>query len=297
MDERERSGFERGMASRQPGRMPARTLGEATTQHAAVPVPPPMPRELAPRSTFSRLPAKLSPREEALWSPNRRKPEHKRHPLIALGAGVAVIVTIVLSLGWTLWQGAQSAGHGSYPTAKRTPSGTEQVDANGKPIASGHGPESGPWTASAAVVPIYTSTARAEPCNDSVMFVDHIDNWTVPPGCYGNVYAINPKDYPYAYGFGWCNWWVREHHLKQPDITENKAYDHGNNPVPGAAIFFFGNVQGADSAGHWAQLVAIAPDHYWMLISEMNFAWRGAGWGRVDFRYVHMGPGVVFVYA
>jgi hypothetical protein len=89
---------------------------------------------------------------------------------------------------------------------------------------------------------------------------------------------------------------VREHHLAQRDITENLAYRHGTTPVPGAAIFFYGNVQGADSAGHWAQVVAIAPDNYWILISEMNFAWRGAGWSKVDYRYVHAGPGVIFTY-
>jgi hypothetical protein len=67
-------------------------------------------------------------------------------------------------------------------------------------------------------------------------------------------------------------------------------------PVPGAAIFFAGNVQGASSAGHYAQVVAIAPDHYWMLITEMNFSWRGGGFGKVDYRYAHVGPGVTFIY-
>ncbi len=44
---------------------------------------------------------------------------------------------------------------------------------------------------------------------------------------------------------------------------------------------------------------ALAPvecQHYWVLVSEMNFHWRGAGFGRVDFRYVHVGDGVTFLW-
>jgi hypothetical protein len=55
-------------------------------------------------------------------------------------------------------------------------------------------------------------------------------------------------------------------------------------------------VQGAGASGHFAQVVAIAPDHYWMLITEMNFAWRGGGFGKVDYRYAHVGSGVTFIY-
>ena len=34
----------------------------------------------------------------------------------------------------------------------------------------------------------------------------------------------------------------------------------------------------------------------WLEISEMNFYWNGGGWGRVDYRYVHVGPGVSFIF-
>ena len=34
----------------------------------------------------------------------------------------------------------------------------------------------------------------------------------------------------------------------------------------------------------------------WFLISEMNFYWNGGGWGRVDYRFAHSGPGVYFIY-
>jgi hypothetical protein len=163
------------------------------------------------------------------------------------------------------------------------------------PQPSGHGPADGPWATSAAV--ILVPATGGQPCTDPVMFVPDITQWTVPPGCYGNIYRPNPANYPPRPGFGWCNWWVRVLHPNHPDITENKSYPEGGDPHPGDAVFFFGYEQGADAAGHWAQVVAVAPDHYWVLISEMNFAWRGAGWSRVDYRYIHVSPRVIFVYA
>jgi hypothetical protein len=32
------------------------------------------------------------------------------------------------------------------------------------------------------------------------------------------------------------------------------------------------------------------------MISEMNFYWNGGGWGKVDYRFVHEGWGVAFIY-
>lgn len=169
--------------------------------------------------------------------------------------------------------------------------------------ASGHGP----WTASSGalmvistVAPVTQSTtnipAALQPCHDTTMFVPNITQWSVPPGCYGAIYQPNPANYAQRPGFGWCNWWVRVTHPDHLDITESLAYTRGTDPVAGAPIFFDGNEQGADSEGHWAVAVAVAPDHYWVLISEMNFAWRGAGWGKIDYRYIHVSPHVHFVY-
>lgn len=135
-----------------------------------------------------------------------------------------------------------------------------------------------------------------EPCHDSVMFVPNISQWSTPPGCYANVYIPNTANYPSRPGFGYCNWWVRVTHAGHYDITENTSYPRGTTPVAGAAIFFDPFEQGAGSDGHWAEAVAVAPDHYWVLISEMNFAWRGAGFGRIEYRYIHVSPHVHFVY-
>ncbi|HUY76965.1 MAG TPA: hypothetical protein VMV29_09350 [Ktedonobacterales bacterium] len=135
-----------------------------------------------------------------------------------------------------------------------------------------------------------------EPCKDSYQFVPNISQWTTPPGCYANIYVPNPANYPYEPSFGYCNWWVEVTHANYPDITWNTSYPRGLTPVAGDPIYFDGGEQGADAAGHWAQAVAVDSNNYWVLISEMNFSWRGGGFGRIDYRYIHVGPHVHFVY-
>lgn len=153
-----------------------------------------------------------------------------------------------------------------------------------------------PVSQQARLTPVSGQASSLEPCHDSTRFLASISQWAVPPGCYGLIYTPNPANYISRPGFGFCNWWVRVTHPNHPDITENLAYPRGTDPVAGAPIFFDGNEQGAESIGHWAVAVAVAPDHYWVLISEMNFAWRGAGFGKIDYRYIHVSPHVHFVY-
>lgn len=213
---------------------------------------------------------------------------------LRFAGGLIVAGMLLATLGWGALQNLRASGQSS-PSDVSLPGLAAQI-AMAPPAASGHGPANGPWASSAAVS-IVVPTGGGEPCNDPVQFVPDVSLWTIPPGCYGNIYHPNPANYVQRPGYGWCNWWVRVRHPDHPDITENKSYPEGSKPVPGAAVFFFGNVQGADSAGHWAQVAGVAPDGYWVLISEMNFDWRGAGWTRVDYRYIHAGPGVVFIYA
>ncbi|HEU5349921.1 MAG TPA: hypothetical protein VFU63_15040 [Ktedonobacterales bacterium] len=142
----------------------------------------------------------------------------------------------------------------------------------------------------------YPTATGGLPCQQSYMFVSQISQWTVPPGCYANIYYPDRTAYHASSNFGYCNWWVEALHPNQPDILYGSEYTRTSTPIPGAAVWFDPYVQGASSAGHWAQAVAVSPDGYWVLITEMNFGWRGGGWGRVDFRYIHVGPGVVFVH-
>ncbi|HEX9070143.1 MAG TPA: hypothetical protein VF807_15345, partial [Ktedonobacterales bacterium] len=136
-----------------------------------------------------------------------------------------------------------------------------------------------------------------QPCHSDILWAPSLSNWTVPPDCYATIYSPDPSKYPPTIGaFGYCNWWVNVLNPNEPNLLYSSSYRHGSAPIPGAAIYFSGLVQGASGAGHFAQVVAIAPDHYWMLITEMNFGWRGGGFGRVDYRYAHVGPGVTFIY-
>ena len=152
----------------------------------------------------------------------------------------------------------------------------------------------GPATMPATQV---ASSTAGQPCRSATMFVPTISQWTVPPSCYANVYTPNPANYVYRSGFGWCNWWPEVLHPAQPDILWGSRYHRSGVPTPGAAVAFAGGVQGADLVGHFAQVVGVAPGGTWVLISEMNFLWRGAGFGKVNYRYIHVGPGVTFITA
>jgi surface antigen len=67
-------------------------------------------------------------------------------------------------------------------------------------------------------------------------------------------------------------------------------------PIVGAIAWLAVGEQGASAAGHYAEVVAINPDGYWLLVSEMNDNWRGAGFGLVNYRYIHTSPNVWFLY-
>lgn len=144
-------------------------------------------------------------------------------------------------------------------------------------------------------VKVSGSNTAGQPCHSSTMFPAHISQWTTPVSCYAGIYRVNPANYVYRSGFGWCNWWPEVLHPKQPDILWGREYRHSSTPTPGAVVHFNGGVQGASRDGHWAQVVAVAPNHYWVLITEMNFYWRGGGWQKVSYRYIHVGSGVTFI--
>lgn len=207
-----------------------------------------------------------------------------------------VLLAIVLAFGYSTLQ-AQQAGKKTVATTP-APTGRGPWSTLSSVAAVAPPPEkSAINTVSSGSYGVTGTMGSIEPCHDAVKFVPNISAWTVPPGCYSLVYTPNPANYVQRPGFGWCNWWVRVSHPNHPDITENTSYPRGTKPVAGAAIFFDGNEQGAGADGHWAEAVAVAPDGYWVLISEMNFAWRGAGFGKVEYRYIHVSPGVHFVYA
>jgi surface antigen len=111
---------------------------------------------------------------------------------------------------------------------------------------------------------------------------------------------------PYAASFGQCTWYAWYRHQGQPLMRlgnagswPSRAPSFGlrvsSRPVAGATVIFSPGVQGASAVGH-AGVVERVLSGGWMLISEMNFYWNGGGWGRVDYRYAHVGTGVKFIF-
>lgn len=110
---------------------------------------------------------------------------------------------------------------------------------------------------------------------------------------------------PYSGAYGTCTWYAWYHHQSEPLMRLGDAAQWAANapryglrvtssPVVGATAVFAPGVQGAGGGGHAAHVEAILGGG-WFIISEMNFYWNGGGFGRVDYRYVHTGPGVSFI--
>lgn len=139
------------------------------------------------------------------------------------------------------------------------------------------------------------TVTAGQPCHDAVSFPANIGSWTVPNGCYAAIYFPNPANYPARPSYGWCNWWPEVLHPMDAGYSALHGPVDGS-PHPGDVIHYNGGVDGASSAGHFGQVVALGPNG-WMLTTEMNFYWRGGGWQKVDYRYVRQGPGVWYTRA
>ena len=131
-----------------------------------------------------------------------------------------------------------------------------------------------------------------EPCHSGDYVNGPVYMWKVPASCYAGVYWINARNYVARSGFGWCNWWPEVLHPQEPRILWGTRH---SRPIPGAVVVFAPGEQGASSGGHYGEVVAILGGN-WILISEMNNTWRGAGFARVNYRYVWEDGGVTYIY-
>jgi surface antigen len=111
---------------------------------------------------------------------------------------------------------------------------------------------------------------------------------------------------PYAQEFGYCTWWAWYTRQGEPLMklgsAANWPYDApryglsvGSSPRVGATVVFQPGVEGASSGGHVGHVEAVLGGG-WFVISEMNFYWNSGGWGRVDWRFAYVAPGVSFIY-
>ena len=131
-------------------------------------------------------------------------------------------------------------------------------------------------------------------CNSDVQFPTTITQWTVPVSCYSGIYTTPNEGYP---SYGWCNY-IPE--MLHPWLGKTTAAlylpGHGGfAPKVGATVYFSGGEQGASPEGHYAEVVAVGPNG-WNLVVEMNFYWRGGGFAKVDFRYIHNSAGITYRY-
>ena len=129
--------------------------------------------------------------------------------------------------------------------------------------------------------------------------------WTPPPGYHAYAMSDYAGD-PNAAEFGFCTWWAQYKRQDEQLITlgnagqwaanaRSQGMSVGSAPRLGATVVFAPGVEGASSQGHVAHVEAVYGGG-WFLISEMNMAWNGGGWGRVSFRYALAAPGVSFIY-
>ena len=133
-----------------------------------------------------------------------------------------------------------------------------------------------------------------------------IGPWTPVPGHPSYGMSDFAGD-PHSAEFGVCTWWAWYTRRDESQLgTLGMARDWianarargmrtGYSPAVGATAVFQPGVQGAGGGGHVGHVVQILSGG-WFVISEMNFYWNGGGWGRVDYRYVHTGSGVAFIY-
>ena len=208
-------------------------------------------------------------------------------PASSLSTSIAQLQGAALDLAFTRAEEQQARRTHTITTHLSTPPATH----TSTPVAESAVANAPNW---AVAMPAATG---GQPCHATTMFVANLGEWSVPPGCYADIYVPNPADYVARAGFGYCDWWPLVLHPSEPDLLDSGSYRRGTIPVPGAVVFEAPDVQGAGPAGHYAQVVAVAPGGYWVLITEMNFTWRGGGFGRVDYRYIHVGAGISFIYA
>src|SRR5689334_17586633 len=188
-------------------------------------------------------------------------------------------------------------GGGAGPGVKAPGSAGLPVTAKSAPTAAPAKPTPKPAATSAPPAPsgVLPAPLQPWPPADPFMYV---------PGhpAFG---VSNPTNY-YAVAWGQCTWWAQW--KRQDEYLAHmgnalywlggaaaRGYRTGGVPVAGATVVVQPGVQGAGGAGHVAHVEAVYPGG-WFLVSEMNFYWNGGGWGRVDYRYMHTGPGIGFIY-
>lgn len=77
--------------------------------------------------------------------------------------------------------------------------------------------------------------------------------------------------------------------------AQRRGMPTGSQPRVGATAVFQPFIQGAGNLGHVGNVVGVYGNG-WFMIREEFFSWNGGGYDRVDYRYVHTGYGVDFIF-
>jgi hypothetical protein len=186
---------------------------------------------------------------------------------------------------------ARAAATWAKVAMNNTPNVTGTIPTIKQASANTGAPAANAVTHSSASAILADTQWGAEPCQSSTYATGSIYQWKVPPGCYAGVYTVNPRNFVARSSFGWCNWWPEVLHPHFANVIFGARH---STPVAGAVVVFAPGVQGAGSAGHYGEVVAVL-GHGWILISEMNNSWRG-GFARVTYRYVYQSAGVSYIY-
>ncbi len=153
--------------------------------------------------------------------------------------------------------------------------------------------------------PVATNTAAAQ-TGTFYTSSGNIGPWNPVPG-YPTFTMYDFAGDPQSGEYGSCTWWAWYARRDEPQLgrlgvaanwisaARAQGMSTGYAPAVGATVVFQPGVQGASGSGHVGHVVQLLSGG-WFIISEMNFYWNGGGWGRVDYRYAHVGSGVAFIY-
>jgi LysM repeat protein len=275
---------------------------------------------LVPGAEPARIVAAAGPAPQAGERPRRRRP---RVPIWLIGNVAILLMVAGVFVGPSMARTASASACGWY-TVKPGDTVTDISTANHSdpaalrqanhlsssatlyvgeklcvPTAWWAQARSAPVVGMDAVVALPRGMFAGEPCTEdrSVVWTIPVSQWAIPPGCFGqifypdpNAYLVNGQQIP---GFGWCNWWP-EALLRDPNALDKPAH---SVPRVGAPVFYA--PQPGEHVGHYAfvESIGTGANAGWILISEMNMYWRGAGWAKVNYRYIRVDyPGAEYLY-
>ena len=259
-------------------------------------------KEAAKRVTMPLLVISPSPRKSAKVARRQRQVSRRRMAVMAvallvlLGMGTPLLGSrfgvLAFDLAANQYTAAPSTIDPSGPQA-----GVASLDASGTPQSR---PSQAP-PAPKLPTPTPKPTEPPPSYNPSGPY----SSWTPPPG-YSSFAVKEPSPDPWANQFGQCTWWAQDQRKDENLVgwgasrnwvagARSRGYTVSATPAANATVVFQPGVQGASGIGHVAHVIKVLTGG-WVLVSEMNFYWNGGGFARVDYRYVHVGSGVMFIY-